>query len=465
MLEFLFIAVTFSMKNTRKQASDFRLFQTMHFQMKIQPIDDNQTYEESIHFESPATATKPVLKSRLKRLFDRQFPSVLKSNSEKTAGAGEVKDGEFEPSSVCLAKMVQNFIEDAAVPEKPKCGGIVAIVSTETSTTSPTTNSISRFSPILLTLASGMEILPKLSSLTPCSNVIQRNLLADTSNIVEKNKNCKPKDELRKLVAEELLLIGYDASICKSRWEKSSSIRRYVKTRSQFRLNPSILLQFKLIIVLSMEGFDRYRLQIGVRDSSADRKYKAILQSLPYIFVGEADRLQQILSIISEAAKLSLKKKGMHIPPWRKLEYMRSKWLSAYVRSPVAPLTPLPPTPPPTPNATAGDGRSTAEMVFGEETTPSQAPEKSQVSDDGFETPAEAVEEVVVMWQPPAIKPRNVERGGKLVVTGLASLFKEKVNLIMIRILTKDYQCFELGNDQDNSDYIHINLQNTLRAS
>lgn len=93
----------------------------MHFQMKIQPID-NQSYGESVNLEAPATVTtKPVLKSRLKRLFDRQFPSVLKNNSEKTNGAGEVKDGEFEPSSVCLAKMVQNFIEDAA-PEKPKCG-------------------------------------------------------------------------------------------------------------------------------------------------------------------------------------------------------------------------------------------------------------------------------------------------------------------------------------------------------
>lgn len=86
--------------------------------MKIQPID-NQNYEESVNYETAPTV-KPVLKSRLKRLFDRQFPSVLKNNSE-TNGAGDVRETEFEPSSVCLAKMVQNFIEDSA-PEKPKCG-------------------------------------------------------------------------------------------------------------------------------------------------------------------------------------------------------------------------------------------------------------------------------------------------------------------------------------------------------
>lgn len=51
----------------------------------------------------------------------------------------------------------------------------------------------------------------------------ERNLLADASKIVEKNKACKRKDDLRKIVTDDLLLLGHDASICKSRWEKSPS--------------------------------------------------------------------------------------------------------------------------------------------------------------------------------------------------------------------------------------------------
>lgn len=31
-----------------------------------------------------------------------------------------------------------------------------------------------------------------------------------------------------------------------------------------------------------------------------------------------------------------------------------------------------------------------------------------------------------IPWQPPAVKPKSCDRGGKVVVTGLASLFKEK---------------------------------------
>lgn len=105
--------------------------------MKIQPVDiDSQKLKEAV---ARNDAIKPVLKSRLKRLFvfDRQFSSVLRtsSSSEKpVAAAGEAPPStrdlaaggtatEFEPSSVCLAKMVQSFIEDST--EKPaaaKCG-------------------------------------------------------------------------------------------------------------------------------------------------------------------------------------------------------------------------------------------------------------------------------------------------------------------------------------------------------
>lgn len=58
----------------------------------------------------------------------------------------------------------------------------------------------------------------------PCSSVSERNLLADISKIVEKNKNCKQKDGYcRKIVADGLVSLGYDASVCKSQWESSSS--------------------------------------------------------------------------------------------------------------------------------------------------------------------------------------------------------------------------------------------------
>ena len=83
--------------------------------MRIQPIDSHIPEEEI-----PSEQVKPVVKSRLKRLFERQFPGVLRNSAvEKIAGEEPhfIKDGfngsnDLEPSSVCLTNMVQNFIEE-----------------------------------------------------------------------------------------------------------------------------------------------------------------------------------------------------------------------------------------------------------------------------------------------------------------------------------------------------------------
>lgn len=91
---------------------------------KIQPIDvDAQVLRPPVRTDA---AAKPVLKSRLKRLFDRPFPSVLRISSVEKPIVAESKDGgatDFEPSSVCLAKMVQSFIEESNEKQSAaKCG-------------------------------------------------------------------------------------------------------------------------------------------------------------------------------------------------------------------------------------------------------------------------------------------------------------------------------------------------------
>jgi hypothetical protein len=83
----------------------------------------------------------------------------------------------------------------------------------------------------------------------PCSSVCERNLLADTSKIVEKNKICKRKDEFsRKVVTDGLLALGYDATICKSRWEKSPS---YPAGNFIFYFSLALKLRFLLFTVCS----------------------------------------------------------------------------------------------------------------------------------------------------------------------------------------------------------------------
>nr|GMD59710.1 uncharacterized protein LOC109185906 [Ipomoea batatas] len=236
-----------------------------------------------------------------------------------------------------------------------------------------------------------------------CASVAERNILADTSKIVEKNKACKRKDDFRKIVADGLLALGYTASICKSKWEKTSLI-------------PAGEYEYIDVIV---EG-ERVLIDVDFRSefeiARSTGSYKAILQLLPFIFVGKSDRLQQIVSIVSEGARLSLKKKGMHMAPWRKAEYMKAKWLSPYTRA-----SPPPPPPPieadPEPEAVEIEAEAESEcgeldLIFGEKETALSV------------SPSPPKQPEVMQWQPPAIKPKGTDKRNKAVVTGLAALLK-----------------------------------------
>ncbi|CAL5413414.1 unnamed protein product [Camellia sinensis] len=396
--------------------------------MRIQPLD-SEAFGESIRNES----VKPVLKSRLKRLFDRQFPSVLKISSTEKPAAGEPqydKDGgtEFEPSSVCLAKMVQNFIEETNEKQSAvKCGRnrCNCFNGNSNDSSDDEFDISSGFGDSIPTSWSGDSV-DILKTLIPCASLAERNLLADTSKTVEKNKTCKPKDDLRKIVTDGLLLLGYDASICKSRWEKSSSY-----PAGEYEYIDVIVEGERVLIDID------FRSEFEIARSTGG--YKAILQTLPHIFVGRADRLQQIVSIVSEAARQSLKKKGMHIPPWRKAEYMRAKWLSPHTRTTTTTATAPPPnddTDTPTENnpclATTDSDCGELELIFGEKTSSfssssvdfSVTESASPVTNSGNEKKPMAVA-VASTWQPPAIKPKSCERGAK-IVTGLASLLRER---------------------------------------
>ncbi|KAH8495696.1 hypothetical protein Peur_055600 [Populus x canadensis] len=385
----------------------------MPFPMKIQPIDiDSQARVR-------AEPAKPVLKSRLKRLFDRQLPNVLRISSVDKAPGSEApcgnnsKDDQFEPSSVCLAKMVQSYMEESN--DKPfrgrhRCNCFNGNGNDSSDDEFDVFGN--GFGESMGTAPSG-DACDFLKSLIPCSSVAERNLLADTAMILEKNKNHKQKDGfLRKIVTDGLASLGYNSSICKSKWDKSPSF-----PAGEYEYVDVIVEGERLLIDID------FRSEFEIARSTG--AYKAILQSLPYIFVGKSERLGQIVSIVSEAAKQSLKKKGMHFPPWRKADYMRAKWLSPCTRLHE--------------NVSNNNSNETEELkeefpesddccgefelIFGEnskldsESSISSA-EKSSVED-------EKVKVRTVAWQPPAVKSKGVERGARMV-TGLASLLKEK---------------------------------------
>lgn len=297
----------------------------MPFPMKIQPVDFS-TVEETTRYDS----FKPVPKSRFKRLFERQFPGLLRSSAPEKLVTGEdlignKKDAseEFEPSSLCLAKMVQTFIEEGEDKHRCNRSRCNCFNCNGTESSEEETDSVNCFGESNQSCCSdACEIL---KSLVSCPSISERNVLADITKIIEKNRMIKRKDNfIRKMVVDGLVAVGYDASICESRWEKTPSV-------------PAGAYEYIDVVI---EG-ERLLVDIDFRSefeiARSTRSYKCLLQVLPNIFVGKADRLQKIVHLLTEAAKQSLKKKGMPCPPWRKAEYVEAKWLSTYTR--VAPVS------------------------------------------------------------------------------------------------------------------------------
>ncbi|CAI5506485.1 unnamed protein product [Closterium sp. Naga37s-1] len=59
------------------------------------------------------------------------------------------------------------------------------------------------------------------------------------------------------------------------------------------------------------------------------REYASALESTPLNFVGRQERLARLVEVVSGAMRGALRAQGMHIPPWRKGEYLHAKWMAA----------------------------------------------------------------------------------------------------------------------------------------
>ncbi|KAJ4793855.1 DUF506 family protein [Rhynchospora pubera] len=114
---------------------------------------------------------------------------------------------------------------------------------------------------------------------------------------------------------------GFDAGLCKSSWEKSDG-------------PPAGSYEYIDIIG---RGKTRYIIETNLPSNfeiaRPSKDYTRIFQCLPDIFVGRPEHLNLIVRVMSTAAVESIKRAGMHVPPWRRREYVLAKWFSSYKRS------------------------------------------------------------------------------------------------------------------------------------
>lgn len=130
----------------------------------------------------------------------------------------------------------------------------------------------------------------------------------------------------RRNVMSYLRNLGYNAAICKTKWEQSGGLTAG---------------NYEFIDVVRCDAgnriISRYFVDLDfVQEFEIARptpQFERLLQSLPSIFVGKMEELTQVLKVMSAATKRSLKSKDLHLPPWRKHRYMRNKWFGPYKRT------------------------------------------------------------------------------------------------------------------------------------
>ncbi|CAN6288204.1 unnamed protein product [Urochloa humidicola] len=272
----------------------------------------------------PSTAPPPA-RSMLKRLFDRQLLRISPAERLPSAAAGAAGEkDEAEPSSVCLDGLVRSFLEDgvgAGGAEKPGHGGRYC------NCFHGGDNSDDEEDEEAAAAAAASDVAETIKGLVHCATLRERNLLADVCGHLERHREAGARRrDLLRLVAASLRAAGRDAAVCVSRWDKSAS----------HPAGEHAYIDVLLPAASDRGAWERVLVDVDFRSAfevaRSTKAYRSLLQRLPAVFVGKDDRLRLLVAAAADAARASLRKRGLHLPPWRKPEYMRAKWLSPYER-------------------------------------------------------------------------------------------------------------------------------------
>jgi len=266
---------------------------------------------------------------------------------------------EHEPNSVCLAAMVHEFMEEEEEGADEllvgKCGrarcncGIGSCSATNSHGEDENDDPVPKL---------GGEMREIFQGLVPCKTGLETSLLGEVlkaidglslSESVQTTASSTTKEEeeeqdssatkcsspspppsphvhLRRTVMKHLRDAGFNAGICKARWAHTGGF-------------PGGDYEYIDVVMGIADGKSSGRILVDTdfrtqfEIARPTQQYKSLVQLLPTVFVGEAERLQSILNLMSDAIKRSVKKRGLDLPPWRKTEYIRAKWFSSYRRT------------------------------------------------------------------------------------------------------------------------------------
>ncbi|KAI5414505.1 hypothetical protein KIW84_040126 [Lathyrus oleraceus] len=130
----------------------------------------------------------------------------------------------------------------------------------------------------------------------------------------------KSSPEFKRLVMSRLRERGFDAGLCKTRWERNrkfpSGDYEYIDVNyggNRYIVEISLMAEFEIARPID--------------------QYASLLDVFPFVFVGKVEELKKVVRLMCTAIKDSMKTMEMHTPPWRRNSYMQAKWFNPYKRT------------------------------------------------------------------------------------------------------------------------------------
>lgn len=210
-----------------------------------------------------------------------------------------------------LAAMVRDFIENGSVGQDGNC---------HSSDSDSGSTGIRKLGESIKALKNSIKHME--SDLLSLIKVVIASI-KDTDFLCFRDGSCKGSC-IRKQLVKHLKSCGYNAAICKSKWKVSDKVPGGEYEYVDVILEGDEKAPERLIIDIDFQSHFEIARPI--------LSYDIILKSLPVVYVGSLAKLERMLQLLVEAAKISLKQNSMPIPPWRTLGYLRAKWFSSYER-------------------------------------------------------------------------------------------------------------------------------------
>ncbi|CAM8982934.1 unnamed protein product [Rhodiola kirilowii] len=130
-------------------------------------------------------------------------------------------------------------------------------------------------------------------------------------------------------VVSHLRILGYNAAVCKTKWDTSASGGLVSGSH-----------EFIDVVITSSSSTPviRYVIELDLASkfeiARPTESYKRLLSLLHgAAFVSKEMEMKKIVKVMSDAAKRSLKRREMYLPPWRKNRYMQMMWFGPYKRT------------------------------------------------------------------------------------------------------------------------------------